>query len=369
MSKENESEQLIKYCVHCGAKVDKKEIYCPKCGKLVINLKSKKEISEEGKISRGSESLVYNKISRKCAGCGSIITSTVLDQCPICSSLLEPLPEIQRPVQRSTGFVFTNKKLEAEQNFTLKKESWKFREGIHIFFNSIMFYIIAQFLLIIIYLTTVSQNNQNQSDLTIYLILLSQIPSLILGVMPLWYIYSRKHKYEKLGFSSDKKKNQLAFIIGIVGGLGIIAINYLSGYLYQFLYDIGLDFYDIQAYIDLEYTIIRGAGLLLIILLIELIFAAISIEIAFRGVLHNTLKEKFNDNKISGKILISTIVALVYSVFFLVLSFPIGIYFLIPNFLIFLLLGMLYEINDNIYNTIIALILYNVLMITIIFYF
>lgn len=369
MSKENESEQLIKYCVHCGAKVDKKETYCPKCGKLVINLKSKKEISEEGKISRGSESLVYNKISRKCAGCGSIITSTVLDQCPICSSLLEPLPEIQRPVQSSTGFVFTNKKLEAEQNFTLKKESWKFREGIHIFFNSIMFYIIAQFLLIIIYLTTVSQNNQNQSDLTIYLILLSQIPSLILGVMPLWYIYSRKHKYEKLGFSSDKKKNQLAFIIGIVGGLGIIAISYLSGYLYQFLYDIGLDFYDIQAYIDLEYTIIRGAGLLLIILLIELIFAAISIEIAFRGVLHNTLKEKFNDNKISGKILISTLVALVYSVFFLLLSFPIGIYFLIPNFLIFLLLGMLYEINDNIYNTIIALILYNVLMITIIFYF
>ncbi len=369
MSKENESEQLIKYCVHCGAKVDKKETYCPKCGKLVINLKSKKEISEGGKISRGSESLGYNKISRKCAGCGSIITSTVLDQCPICSSLLEPLPEIQRPVQRSTGFVFTNKKLEAEQNFILKKESWKFREGIHIFFNSIMFYIIAQFLLIIIYLTTVSQNNQNQSDLTIYLILLSQIPSLILGVMPLWYIYSRKHKYEKLGFSSDKKKNQLAFIIGILGGLGIIAISYLSGYFYQFLYDIGLDFYDIQAYIDLEYKIIRGAGLLLIILLIELIFASISIEIAFRGVLHNTLKEKFNDNKISGKILISTIVALVYSVFFLLLSFPIGIYFLIPNFLIFLLLGMLYEINDNIYNTIIALILYNVLMITLIFYF
>ncbi|MHA1256939.1 MAG: CPBP family glutamic-type intramembrane protease, partial [Promethearchaeota archaeon] len=103
-------------------------------------------------------------------------------------------------------------------------------------------------------------------------------------------------------------------------------------------------------------------------LLIELILASISIEIAFRGVLHNTLKERFNDNKISGKILISTIVALVYSVFFLALSFPIGIYFLIPNFLIFLLLGMLYEINDNIYNTIIALILYNVLMITLIIY-
>jgi len=366
MSKENESAQLIKYCVHCGAKVDKKETYCPKCGKLVINLKSMKEISEEGKISRGPESLGYNKISRKCAGCGSIITSTVLDQCPICSSLLEPLPEIKRPVQSSTGFIFTNKKLEAEQKFTLNKGSWKFREGLHIFFNSIMFYVIAYFLIIIIYLSTVSQNNQ---DITIFLILLSQLPSLLFGIIPLWYIYTRKHKYEKLGFSSDKRKNRLALIIGILGGLGIIAISYLSGYTYQFLYDIGLDFYDIQTYIDQEYRIIRGAGLWLIILLVELIFASISIEIAFRGVLHNTLKEKFNDNKISGKILISTIVALVYSAFFLALSFPIGIYFLIPNFLIFLLLGMLYEINDNIYNTIIALIIYNVLMITFIIYF
>jgi len=363
MSKEEESEQLIKYCVHCGAKADKNKTYCPKCGKLIINLKSTKEISEKGEISSGPKSLGYNKISRKCAGCGSIITSTVLDQCPICSSLLEPLPEIQRPVQSRTGFVFTNKKLEAEQKFTLKKESWKFREGIHIFFNSILLYIIAQFLIIILYLTTLSQN---ESDLTIYLILLSQIPSLLFAVTPLWYIYSRKHKYEKLGFSSDKKKNQLAFIIGILGGLGLIAISYLSGYIYQFLYDIGLDFYDIQAYIDLEYKIIRGAGLLLIILLIELIFGAVAIEIAFRGVLHNTLKEKFNDNTFSGKVLISAIVALVYSVFFLLLSFPIGIYFLIPNFLIFLLLGMLYEINDNIYNTIIALILYNVLMIILI---
>lgn len=365
MSKE---EQLIKYCVHCGAKADKNKTYCPKCGKLIINLRSTKEISEKEEISRGPKSSGYSKISRKCAGCGSIITSTVLDQCPICSSLLEPLPEIQRPVQSRPGFVFTNKKLEAEQKYTLNKDSWKFREGIHIFFNSIMFYIIAQFLILILYMTTLSQDNQGQSDLTIYLILLSQIPSLLFGVVPLWYIYSRKHKYEKLGFSSDKKKNQLAFIIGILGGLGIIAISFLSGYIYQFLYDVGLDFYDIQTYIDLEYKIIRGAGLLLIILLIELILASISIEIAFRGVLHNTLKERFNDNKISGKILISTIVALVYSVFFLVLSFPIGIYFLIPNFLIFLLLGMLYEINDNIYNTIIALILYNVLMIILIIY-
>jgi len=365
MSKE---EQLIKYCVHCGAKADKNKTYCPECGKLIINLRSTKETSEEEEISKGPKSSGYNKISRKCAGCGSIITSTVLDQCPICSSLLEPLPEIQRPVQVSTGFVFTNKKLEAEQKFTLQKDSWKFREGIHIFFNGIMFYIIAQFLIIMLYLTTLSQDNQGQSDLTIYLILLSQIPSLLFGVIPLWYIYTRKHKYEKLGFSSDKKKNQLAIIIGILGGLGIIAISYLSGYLYQFLYDIGLDFYDIQAYIDLEYKIIRGAGFLLIILLIELIFASISIEIAFRGVLHNTLKEKFNDNTFSGKILISSIVALVYSVFFLLLSFPIGIYFLIPNFLIFLLLGMLYEINDNIYNTIIALILYNIVMITLIIY-
>ena len=41
MSKE---EQLIKYCVHCGAKADKNKTYCPKCGKLIINLKYDFEI-------------------------------------------------------------------------------------------------------------------------------------------------------------------------------------------------------------------------------------------------------------------------------------------------------------------------------------
>ena len=68
MSKE---EQLIKYCVHCGAKADKNKTYCPKCGKLIINLRSTKEISEEEEISKGPKSSGYSKISRKCAGCGS----------------------------------------------------------------------------------------------------------------------------------------------------------------------------------------------------------------------------------------------------------------------------------------------------------
>jgi len=370
MSKENDSNQLIKYCVHCGAKIVKKETYCPQCGKLVINLKPSEDIPREVKSYRRPVANRRGQISRKCSGCGSIITSSILDQCPICNSLLEPLPEMQK-IEQSRGFVFTNKKFEPEQKFILKKDSWQLKEGISVFTNSIFVYITVQLFIIMFFWLQMSPDSQDQttiSEATIFLVLLSQIPTILLGFFPLWYIYTRKHNFEKLGFTSDRKKNLLALIIGILGGFGVITIGLLSSNISRFLYDIGLDFYDIEAYIELEYRIIQAAGYWNILLLIELIIAAISIEILFRGVLHNTLKEKFEDDNI-GKISIILIVASVYSLLYLLFSFPIGIYFLIPNFLIFIFLGILYEINGNLYNTIIASVIYNIFVIVFILYF
>ena len=40
MSNEKDKKANIKYCVYCGAKVNKEQIYCPKCGKLVVKVKS-----------------------------------------------------------------------------------------------------------------------------------------------------------------------------------------------------------------------------------------------------------------------------------------------------------------------------------------
>ena len=83
----NENEKKLKYCVYCGAKTEGKA-YCPKCGKLVIQDKPKVEELQSEKISTGTE-----EIPRKCSGCGSIISSTILEQCPICNTILEPIPE------------------------------------------------------------------------------------------------------------------------------------------------------------------------------------------------------------------------------------------------------------------------------------
>jgi membrane protease YdiL (CAAX protease family)/predicted RNA-binding Zn-ribbon protein involved in translation (DUF1610 family) len=373
MSKENDVKKIIKYCVHCGAKADKNQIYCPQCGKLIIKMKPSKEISQEKHIYKKAELVGRAEISRKCSGCGSIITSTILNQCPICNSMLEPLPELQKPVQRKSGFIFIDKKLEPEQRFTLNKESWKLKEGLNVFTNSLLIYITVQLLFIMLFWFQIGSDNQDQStisEITIFLILLSQIPGMLLGIFPLWYISSRRHKFEKLGFSSDRKKNLLALVIGIIGGFSIIVISIFSSYINSsLLYEIGLNFFDIQTYIDLEYKIIRESGLWTILLLIELIIVSISTEIVFRGVLHNTLKEKFENDNIKGKISIILIVALVYAGIFLLFSFPIGLYFILSNFLVFVFLGILYEINRNLLNTIIASVLYNILIIFLIFYF
>ena len=125
MSKENKKK--IKFCVYCGSDVKENEIYCPKCGKLVIKIEAGKEVPKP-QITQKLE------ISRKCPGCGSVITSTVLDQCPICNTELEKIAEFKRAaIQKKPGLIFTSKKLEPEQKFILKKDTWNLKEGVNVF--------------------------------------------------------------------------------------------------------------------------------------------------------------------------------------------------------------------------------------------
>jgi membrane protease YdiL (CAAX protease family) len=201
------------------------------------------------------------------------------------------------------------------------------------------------------------------------MILISQIPGILLGIFPILYITTNKHSFEKLGFRKNTKQFFLSLIIGLSGGIVLIILNTISSFFTNLLYDIGINLFDIQEYIEMESKIIKSAGIWIFILIIELILTAISVEIVFRGVLHNTLIGKFGSDNINGKLLTIVIVALAYSGIYLLFSFPIGIYFLIPNFLSFLLLGFLYEINKNIFNTIIASIFYNITLVIVIFYF
>ena len=108
--------------------------------------------------------------------------------------------------------------------------------------------------------------------------------------------------------------------------------------------------------------IIRSADFIWIFLLTVLMgVGTVSSEIVFRGVLHNSLKQKF-----SNQIYVILLVALVYSALMVVL-YPNPTFFIF-NFLGFTILGIIYELtNGNIYSTIIANTVYTILTIILVF--
>ncbi len=362
MSKENEKQQIVKHCVYCGTQIEESKIYCPKCGKLVVKIEP----------SKGTKPPQKKTVSRKCSGCGSIITSSVLEQCPICNTKLEKIPKLQKTQSsethlNKTGYVFTNKKLVPEQKFIIKKETWNFREGISVFGNSLMVYIIIR--LLITMLLTLQLESSDPIDLNITTILLSQIPDVLFGLYPVWYIYSKKHNFQKLRLNFKARPFLIALLIGVIGSIGLVIIDNFSSLLIQFMYDSGIDFFDIFSYLANQSLVIQNTDLIWVILLMVILsLSAISTELVFRGVLHNTLKERF-DNNLLGRSSVIFINALIYSVLFLLFTLPIGIYFFLVNFMVFIFLGILYEANKNILTTITASIIYNIAIVILIVYF
>ena len=161
---------------------------------------------------------------------------------------------------------------------------------------------------------------------------------------------------------SNSKKIAIAILIGILGSLMLLLFDFFSDFLITFMSDVGLDFFNVRIELELQNLVIRSSELIWIILLgITFCARVISSEIIFRGVLHNTLKQKFRNNYI-----VILIVSLTYSAIMLMFSFPYGISLFLLNFLAFTILGFLYEINGNIYNTMIASILYNILILILI---
>jgi len=366
----DENERKLKHCVYCGARAQG-QVYCPNCGKLVVTIKG--ETPQVEKKTSISEISKPSPLERVCTGCSSVITSTILEQCPICNTMLEPIPDYQKPSKSKPGFIFTDKKLKSEQKLVVRKDKWSTKEGLNVFVTGLLIYMFVQFFLIVFIFYQIGYlEGASTPDLTIEMILLAQIPGIAIGIYPLWYVYGNKHESKKLGFSSGSKKIALAIVIGIGGGLLLLSVSYLSGLINTYLYSLGLEIFDISAYIEEERKVIKEAGLLwIIIFIVVLSLQAISTEIIFRGVLHNTLKTRFEkgENDFSGKLKVILLVALTYSLLYILFYFLIGVIFFLLNFLVFLILGILYEINQNIYNTIIASIFYNnLILILIVFY-
>ncbi|MHA1472394.1 MAG: CPBP family glutamic-type intramembrane protease [Promethearchaeota archaeon] len=372
MSKENQEHPITKFCVYCGSNIQKDATYCPnpKCGKLVINIKPNEQIIDQAKPLL--KPINTESISRKCSKCGSVITSNVLEQCPICDSRLEKIPEQKiasqaKKHQSRQGYVFTNKKLVPEQNLVLKKSDWNFKEGLKVFGNTLMVYIMVR--LVITLLITFQLDPTETLDLNMVTILLSQAPDIVFGVYPLYYILSKKHNLKKLGMIFNTKSIVFAALIGIAGGVGLILLDNVSSVVIRFMFDSGINFYDIFAYLEEEYVVLQSSSLIMIMLLILLLsVSVISTELVFRGVLHKTLKAHFDDNFL-GKVSVIVIVALVYSLLFLFFTLPVGIYFFLANFMVSILLGIIYEINKNLLTTIMANLIYTITLIILIIYF
>ena len=372
MSKETEKPQVTKFCVYCGTTIQEDLAYCPnpKCGKSVVNIKPSKDKIDQAKPK--PKPIKKEPISRKCSNCGSIITSMVLEQCPICDSKLEKIPEQEIAIQSKKhqsriGYVFKNKKLVPEQKFVLKKSEWNFREGVRVFSNALMVYITVR--LVITMLLTLQLGPSETLDLNMTTILLSQAPDIVLGIYPLYYIYSKRHNLKKLGVIFNKKSLVIATIVGIAGSIGLVLIHNFSSLLIDFMYNSGINFYDIVAYLEEESLVLQNSNIIQVIILILLLsLSVISTELVFRGVLHRTLKAHF-DSKFLGKFSVIVIVALIYSFLFLFFTLPVGIYFFLANFMVSIFLGVVYEINKNLVSTIMASLIYNITLIILIIYF
>ncbi|MFW9864637.1 MAG: type II CAAX prenyl endopeptidase Rce1 family protein [Candidatus Thorarchaeota archaeon] len=357
-----EDKKKIKFCVFCGKEFSDAEselTYCPKCGKLIVKLEGT-EKSTEKSISQKSISVPRTEISRKCPGCGSIITSTILNQCPICDTVLEKVPDVEKvAVQKKPGFIFTDKRrLEPEQKFLLKTDKWNLKEGLNVFFTCIYVYIIVNFL---IYFLLIFQGGDLPQSILTFLI--SRIPEILFFIYPLYYIRSKHHSFKKLGFPRGSKKITISIFIGLLGTFILILLDLLHSSLIDALAQVGWDFFNTEAQIALTNQIIRDAGFLWVFLLTTLmVVGSFSMEVVFRGVLHNTLKQKYRNH-----IYVILLVALGYSVL-MVAFYPNPTFFLF-NFLGFVILGIIYEVTDgNIYSTIIASIAYTILSMILVFF-
>jgi len=299
---------------------------------------------------------IRKSLDRKCPKCGSTISSKILKQCPICDSLLEELPEdleYKKKEDEKTFLLFTGKKLEPSSKFLLKKDQWKFREALNVFFNSVVIYLFAQIGIFTLFFLMQDPSGGLDLPITIEIITLNQIPGAILLIYPLFYIYSKKHKISKIGLISEKRRLIIAIIVGIIGALFVYIVAEFSSYINNFFVSIGWTIFAPPENLAEQYTVIRESFFLYKILLVILLMLNVfGTEIAFRGVFHNGLITKFGSQPIERAYVI-LIISLMYSALFLFFTFDLGL--VILNFLTNIILGIIYEIsNRNLFSTIFA---------------
>ncbi|MBN1801491.1 MAG: CPBP family intramembrane metalloprotease [Candidatus Lokiarchaeota archaeon] len=351
----NEKTETV--CNYCGARFESLKIYCPECGKLIDNVPSLKK-----------QTLKTINKKRICKGCGSTIESKSLEQCPICNTVLDQIPEIaENRDKKEFGLIFDSRGRKLEP--IINKKYWNYKEGIKVFELSILNYVITYILLLSVLIVPDTQSN----DPSFITLILEMLPRISLIAYPLYYIISKKHDYSKLGFDSNPKKIIIAFILGIIGSLALLFSNFgMELILNRFISVDSPGFIEYFNNLSLIKAILGSSVIFVIIYLLISSLAIVAVELAYRGVLHRSLRARFGST-IKARSVVVILSSLIYgsieSFFFFPADLVLGVFIFINYIAMFIILGVIYEFKSNLYTTIIAHVLFNTIWVVVFVFF
>ncbi|MFX1239293.1 MAG: type II CAAX prenyl endopeptidase Rce1 family protein, partial [Promethearchaeota archaeon] len=285
---------------------------------------------------------------------------------PICNEHLKKIPGQQKDSLRSkVGYIFDSKKLRPVNN----KDRWNFKEGIKIFESSILTYLMVYIMILLI----LNDPSFQSTGLTIFYLILEKLPHISLFIYPLLYIILRKDRFLKLGFDSKGRKLHTIFFFAFIGIFTLFFLNLFFGMLIENLQRMSVPgFINYSGNSLLIRNIINTSGFWFIFYYSFSVLSVISIEIAYRGVLHNALKDKFGTN-LKGRSIVILIVSGMFAFIESLMSFLndvlLGLVFLAYYFLLFLILGILYELKGRIYNTLITYVIFDIVTMIIFVFF
>ncbi len=283
------------------------------------------------------------RILRTCTKCNTLIDSTVLEQCPLCMHGLPPLPPTQK--DELDRLLFTGKKLVSEKEMRIDRNVWtSWKEIFNVIFSSLLLFVFAA--LVDYVLVFQEANFADPATFTLIRGLLNLGAFVTLGIYPIIYIRLNKLNWEKIGFKSNKLL--LYILIGVIGG----GMLYFAEYGIEFLMDfiplyaedstMGIlfnkptpivDFATVDFPLNLAFF---GAFL----------FAQVSEEILFRGVIHNGIydvaKKKKRSNPGLRAVLFTTLIYTAFNFFF-----NFSGYLLAFNLGLSLISGILYELSNR----------------------
>ena len=243
------------------------------------------------------------------------------------------------------------KNIKSDKKIKPDMVKWSPKEGINVFANSFLIFIIIESILLFHY-TAISPENFNwisvEIPINIGSLFLSKLPYIFLAVPPIFYIYRKKLNITKIGFRSKIIKEFVVY--GIISGVIFWILDYLSHLFMSLFESMGWSALSQPNYIQEQNQIIQGMGGWVVLFVIIIIVKQIAEDILFRGVLQNSLDDfysKKNENKLTLKIKIksSFIISMIYALIFFLLTF--SVYTLIINIITSLIIGFFYESSEK----------------------